>query len=333
MDFIQYIQNKAKKIKKNIILPEIEDERVLRAASFIQKEKIAQITLLGEEKDIRNKFNDLNLQHSGINFLSLDNNVEKYTELILKINKKDGISKKTARDLLKNKLCYGCIAVRSGDADGMVAGASFTTADVFKNAIRYVGTQSKNNTVSGIFIAILNKKIVNLDTDISPILGLADCAINPNPTADQLASIAIDSASTMQKLTDIDPVVAMLSFSTKGSSTSPLIKKVTEATQIAKKLKPELKLDGELQLDTALIQSVAKLKAPKSNVAGNANILIFPDLNSGNISYKIIQRIGCAKVIGPILQGLQFPVNDLSRGCDVEEIQNAITITALQSEI
>ena len=222
--------------------------------------------------------------------------------------------------------------VKSGAADGMVAGAAHSTADVLRPALKYIKTAHNTSLVSGFFLAVLpEEKKTAENKNFSPILGLADCAVNPNPNSQQLAEIAINSAATMEKLTNTEPKVAMLSFSTKNSATHKMVEKVTEATKIARQLAPDLKLDGEMQLDAALVEKIAQSKSPSSSVAGYANVLIFPDLNSGNIGYKLIQRIGGWQVIGPILQGMAAPVNDLSRGCTVEEIVNLVAITSLQS--
>ena len=254
-------------------------------------------------------------------------------EIDLKQKKEESTTNESSKDIRKViTIYYGCLMVKSGAADGMVAGAAHSTADILKPALKYIKTAQHNSLVSGFFLAVLpfpQKTAEN--KNFSPILGLADCAVNPNPNPQQLAEIAINSAATMKKLTNTEPKVAMLSFSTRGSATHQMVEKVTEATKIAQKLAPALKLDGEMQLDAALIEEVAQSKSPQSSVAGKANVLVFPDLNSGNIGYKLIQRLGMAQVIGPILQGMAAPVNDLSRGCTVEEIVNLVAITSLQS--
>ena len=332
MDFIQQLYNAAQGTCRRIVLPETDDERVLKAACLVQQKNLAKVLLLGETGVLKQKFQKLKLESSGIEFISLAENKEVYADLMLEIRKGKNLLKNEALKLLENPIYYGCLMVKSGAADGMVAGAAHSTADILKPALKYIKTAQNTSLVSGFFLAVLpfpQKTAEN--KNFSPILGLADCAVNPNPNPQQLAEIAINSAATMKKLTNTEPKVAMLSFSTRGSATHQMVEKVTEATKIAQQLAPDLKLDGEMQLDAALIEEVAQSKSPQSSVAGKANVLIFPDLNSGNIGYKLIQRLGMAQVIGPILQGMAAPVNDLSRGCTVEEIVNLVAITSLQS--
>ena len=332
MNFIQQIHNAAQGTQKRIVLPETGDERILRAACLVQQKNIAEVLLLGEANSLKQKFQKLGLDSSGINFISLVENKEVYADLMLEIRKTKALQKSEALELLKNPLYYGCLMVKSGAADGMVAGAAHSTTDVLRSALSYIKTQQHVSLVSGFFLAVLPaEKKTTENKNFCPILGLADCAVNPNPNSQQLAEIAINSAATMEKLTQTEPKVAMLSFSTKGSATHKMVAKVSEATKIARQLAPDLKLDGEMQLDAALIEEVAQGKAPQSSVAGYANVLVFPDLNSGNIGYKLIQRIGGWQVIGPILQGMAAPVNDLSRGCTIDEIVNLVAITSLQS--
>ena len=332
MDFIQQVHEKAQQSRKRIVLPETHDERILKAAYLIDQKNIAKILLLGEAAVLKQKFQKLGLDSSGMEFISLAENKEIYADLMLEIRKKKTPLKSEALKLLENPLYYGCLMVKSGVADGMVAGAAHPTADVLRAALNYIKTQQHISLVSGFFLAVLPaEKKTTENKNFCPILGLADCAVNPNPNSQQLAEIAINSAATMEKLTQIEPKVAMLSFSTKGSAKHKMVATVSEATKIARQLAPDLKLDGEMQLDAALIEEVAQGKAPQSSVAGKANVLIFPDLNSGNIGYKLIQRIGGWQVIGPILQGMAAPVNDLSRGCTIDEIVNLVAITSLQS--
>ena len=314
------------------MLPETDDERVLKAACLVQQKNVAEVLLLGEANSLKQKFQKLKLESNGIEFVSLEKNKEVYADLMLEIRKTKTLLKCEALKLLENPLYYGCLMVKSGAADGMVAGAAHSTADVLRPALKYIKTAHNTSLVSGFFLAVLpEEKKTAENKNFSPILGLADCAVNPNPNSQQLAEIAINSAATMEKLTNTEPKVAMLSFSTKGSATHKMVEKVTEATKIARQLAPDLKLDGEMQLDAALVEKIAQSKSPSSSVAGYANVLIFPDLNSGNIGYKLIQRIGGWQVIGPILQGMAAPVNDLSRGCTIEEIVNLVAITSLQS--
>ena len=325
MDLIRQIKEQASRMPQTIILPEASDERVLQAANICQQEKLAKIILLGDEKDIEKK-----IKLKSIEVLNHKKNIyrDDYARQIIEIHKdKEELVLGQVLDFLDNPVVFGTMHLRAKKAAGQVAGAITTTANVLRPALKYVRKKKDCNLVSGLFIALLPKEFGE-----NGIMGMADCAVNPDPSAEQLAEIAIKSAENFQNLTNLQPKVAMLSFSTKSSSKHNLAKKVAEATSIAQSLMPKLLLDGEIQLDAALIPEVAASKAPSSPVAGKANLLIFPDLNSGNIGYKIIQRLGKAQVIGPIIQGMNSPVNDLSRGCSVDEIVNLIAITAVQAQ-
>lgn len=330
MELIQYLRTKAKQASKKIVLPESSDERILRGAAFCQQAGIAQIILLGNENTILKKYQALKLNPTAIqivNHLATKKHKE-YSKIMLEIRKHKGMTEKQAFKFLTNPLYFGVMMVKNKDADGLVAGTINTTANLLIPALNYIKTAPDYNLVSSLFLTQLKSS-----TKKNNVLGLADCAVNPEPTAEQLAEIAICSANTFRQLTSLEPKVALLSFSTKGSAKHPLASKVIKATQIAVAKKPNLILDGELQLDAALVPKVANSKAKNSPVKGEANILIFPDLNSGNIGYKLIQRIGKATIIGPILQGIAAPINDLSRGCEVEEVINIIAVTAIQAQL
>lgn len=326
LEFLEKIKQKAREKKKKIVLPESEDERILRAASFCQQEKLANIILLGREKNLIKRFQSLHLQIEGIEIIDppTSPSLKNYAKEIFSLRKKKGVTEDGALQKAKEPLHYAALMLKNGDADGVVTGAIHNTSDVIRAGLHYI-PREKGAIISGLFLAFVDKKIGE-----NGFLALADCAVNPNPTAEELAKIAITSAKTVKNLLDIKTKTAFLSFSTKGSAVHPQVEKMEKAATIAKKIQPHFTWDGELQLDAAIIPSVAKKKAKNSSIQGDANLLIFPDLNSGNIGYKLIQRIGKAKVIGPILQGFSKPINDLSRGCTLEEIIHMVTITTLQ---
>ena len=253
---------------------------------------------------------------------------DEYVEELVKIRQHKGLTVDEAKELIKDPLYYGTMMVKMGHADGLVAGAISSTGNVLRPALQIIKTAPGISVVSSCFVM----EVLYKEYGHNGILLFADCAVNPNPNAEQLAEIAITSAKTGKDLVGLDPKVAMLSFSTKGSASHEYVDKVVEATNIAKQLEPSLSIDGELQADAALVESVGKLKAPDSKVAGNANILVFPDLQSGNIAYKLVERLGNAVAVGPICQGIAKPVNDLSRGCSVDDIVNVVAITAVQAQ-
>ena len=254
--------------------------------------------------------------------------LSKYSDLLYELRKSKGLEKSDARKLVLNPLYLGVLMVKCGDADGMVAGSVNATGDVLRPALQIIKTAPGINTVSSCFIMVLPEFSKYGENGI---MVFGDCAVNPNPTAEQLADIAIASASSAKSIAGISPKVAMLSFSTKGSAKGELVDKVQQAVEIAHKAAPDLALDGELQLDAAIVESVAKLKAPSSKIAGHANVLIFPDLQAGNIGYKLVQRLAGAEAVGPICQGFNKPVNDLSRGCSADDVVNVVAMTALQA--
>lgn len=331
MDLITSIKNKAKQNLKRIVLPEAaEDDRTLKATEIIMEEKIAEIILLGDPSVIESKTKKLGLRHVEqarvVDPLTHDK-LNFYTDLMVELRHKKGVTKENALKLIEDPLYLGTLMIKTGDADGEVAGATHATSDVLRPAFQYVKTKPRISLVSGAFIMVLKDKKFGTDG----VMIFADCAVNADPNDIEMAEIAITSAETASSIAGIDPVVAMLSFSTKGSAQHEYVNKVVRATKIAKEMNPELKVDGELQADAAVVESVGKLKAPGSEIAGKANVLIFPTLDAGNMAYKLVQRMANAEAIGPILQGLAAPINDLSRGCSVDDIVNTVAITAIQA--
>ncbi|MCI9031188.1 MAG: phosphate acetyltransferase [Clostridia bacterium] len=324
---LESVRAKAKNAYKHIVLAEGEEERIIRAAGIIAEEKIAKVTLIGNKDVIFEKCPNVNL--SGVTvFDPAKNDLSKYSELLYELRKAKGMNREDADKLVLNPLYLGVLMVKSKEADGMVAGAVNATGDVLRPALQIIKTAPGINTVSSCFIMVLpegNKYGEN------GVLVFGDCAVNPNPTAEQLVDIAVASAASAKNIAGLSPKVAMLSFSTMGSAKHELVDKVVQAVEIAHKTAPDLELDGELQLDAAIVVTVAALKAPASKVAGHANVLIFPDLQAGNIGYKLVQRFADAEAVGPICQGFNQPVNDLSRGCSAEDVVNVVAMTALQA--
>lgn len=327
MSFIDKIKVRAKASRKTIVLPEGEDERVLKAAEKIKKENIAKVILLGNKVKLLNLAKDVDLTDVEIIDPETSPKLETYASLLYELRKHKGMTMEKAKELAKNPVWYGTLMVKSKDVDGMVAGAATSTGDVFRPAFQVVKTAPGIGVVSSAFMMI----VPDCEYGANGNMLFADCAINPNPDAKQLSEIAICTAKTWESLMDEEPKVAMLSFSTKGSAQNEMVDKVAEATRLLKEQAPGLLADGELQADAALVPSIGKSKAPGSKIAGQANILVFPDLNAGNIGYKLVQRLAKAEAVGPISQGLAAPINDLSRGCSVEDIVNVVAITALQA--
>ncbi|MEW9081273.1 phosphate acetyltransferase [Caldanaerobacter subterraneus] len=328
MSVMDNIIQKAKVNKKKIVLPEGTEPRTLKAAEIVLKEGIADLVLLGKEEEIREKAKGLDISKAEIVDPEKSPNLERYAKEYYELRKNKGMTEEEAERLMRDPMYYGCMMVKLGDVDGMVSGAIHATADVFRPAFQIIKTAPNVKVVSSAFIM----EVPECKYGSDGVFIFADCAINPNPTAEELAAIAIASAHTAKVLAGIEPKVAMLSFSTKGSASHELVDKVKRATEIAKELAPDLLIDGELQVDAAIVKEVGELKAPGSPVAGQANVLIFPDLQAGNIGYKLVQRLAKANAIGPISQGLAKPVNDLSRGCSVEDIVNVIAITSVQAQ-
>ncbi|PID63207.1 MAG: phosphate acetyltransferase [Ignavibacteriae bacterium] len=323
-DLIKTMQEKAKSRMKTIVLPESHDDRVLFAAEKLTKEGITKVITLGNEEKVRSKAKELGVNLTGvriIDFLRADN-LSDFANIYYNLRKKKGITIEDARQTMQRDLFYGAMMVRENMADGFVAGSTASTGDVLKATIQCVGMPEGNSIVSSFFIMVFPERN----------FAFTDCAVVPNPDANQLADIAITTAINYQKLTGEEPYVAMLSFSTKGSAKHELVDKVIEATKIAKEKRPDIKIDGELQFDAAIIDSIGQKKAPGSDVAGRANVLVFPDLQSGNIGYKIAQRLGGAEAVGPVVQGLKKPLFDLSRGCSVDDIVITSAIAALMAE-
>ncbi|MBP1618154.1 MAG: phosphotransacetylase/phosphate acetyltransferase [Bacteroidetes bacterium] len=330
MGLMEEIIGRAKANKQRIVLPEGTEERTLKAADQLLADSVADIILIGEPIQIANLAKKFDLKHIDkatiIDPLCNDNK-DAYANLLFELRKAKGMTIEQAHKLVENPLYLGCLLIKNGDADGEIAGAENTTGDVLRPALQIIKTAPGINVVSGAFIMFTKEPQYGKDG----ILIFADCAVTPNPTAEQLAQIAVASGRTAKALVDIDPQVAILSFSTKGSAKDPAVDKVIEATKLAQVLDPQMKIDGELQADAALVASVAKKKAPESKVAGSANVLVFPNLEVGNIAYKLVQRLGGAEAVGPILQGMAAPVNDLSRGCSVDDIYKMVAIAANQA--
>ncbi|MCG8309669.1 MAG: phosphate acetyltransferase [Cytophagales bacterium] len=330
MNLLEIIKESARKQPKKIVLPEGSEERTLQAADEVLKERIAEIILIGNQDEIRDLARTNGLGHlSNAVVVNPETAGKKnaYANLMVELRGHKGMTLEKAYELLKDPLYLATLMIKLGDADGEVAGAMNATGDVLRPAFQYIKTLPGISVVSGAFIMILPEKTYGENG----MLIFADCAVHPDPDEQQLAEIAVATAQTARSIAKIDPRVAMLSFSTKGSASHALVDKVVNATKIAKKMDPDLQIDGELQVDAALIQAIGKKKAPDSNIAGFANVLVFPNLESGNIGYKLVQRLANAEAVGPILQGMAAPINDLSRGCSVEDIINMIAITANQA--
>ena len=331
MQLFERLKLRDKGSVKRIVLPEGTEERNLKAADMIIADGLAKIILLGNPEEVNAKAKALGLANIG-NATIIDptdnTNIDKYAPLFFELRKSKGISMDDARRYTANELYFGCLMVKAGDADGMVSGAIHTTGDVLRAAFQVIKTRPGINTVSGAFIMLLPE---DSPYGENGLMVFADCAVVPDPDAAQLAQIAVCTAETAREIAGIDPHVAILSFSTKGSAKHERVDKVIEATRIAREMAPSLHLDGELQTDAAIVPEVAKLKAPHSDVAGKANVLIFPSLEVGNIAYKLVQRLAGAEAVGPLLQGLAAPVSDLSRGCSAEDIYKNIIMTASQA--
>lgn len=330
MDLISQIITRAKADKQRIVLPEGTEERTLKAADRLIADGIANIILIGNPEEIKGLAKQFNLNNiDRAEIVDPINNPKKqaHTRLLFELRKAKGMTQEQAGKLVEDPLYLGCIMIKNGDADGEIAGARNTTGDVLRPALQIIKTAPGINVVSGAFLMFIEKS----EYVSNGILVFADCAVTPNPTATQLAEIAVASAHTSRALIGEEPKVAMLSFSTKGSAKDPMVDKVIEATELAKKIDATIEIDGEMQADAAIVPSVAKLKAPQSTVAGNANVLVFPSLEVGNICYKLVQRLAKAEAVGPILQGMAAPVNDLSRGCSVDDIYKMVAIAANQS--
>lgn len=328
MDFLQNLKKRAKNDIKTIVLPETTDERVVKAGCIASAEGLANIILVGNEKILRDKYKDFEFDSikfvDNMKYEKIDNMAKELTD----IRKNKGLTYEDALDILKNPLYFGVMLVKMGYADGMVAGAINATANVLRPALQILKTAPNTNLVSAFFIM----DVPDCDYGQDGVFLFGDAGLNPNPSSEQLADIAISSSKSFEYLVGSQSYVAMLSFSTKGSGKHEDVDKVKDALQIVKDRKLNINIDGELQADAAIVPSVAEKKASSSDVAGKANTLIFPDLDAGNIGYKLVQRLAKANAYGPITQGILKPVNDLSRGCSYEDIIGVIAITAVQAQ-
>lgn len=328
MDLLQQIVERAKSNKQRIVLPEATEERTLRAADKVLADELANIILIGNPEEINKLAAEWGLQNIGkATIIDPENNPksEEYATLLAELRKKKGMTIEQARELVKNPLYLGCMIIKTEGADGQISGALSTTGDTLRPALQIIKCSPGITCVSGAMLLITKQP----QYGENGVVVMGDVAVTPMPDADQLAQIAVCTAQTAKSVAGFaDPKVAMLSFSTKGSAKHEVVDKVVEATKLAKERCPELKVDGELQADAALVPSVGSKKAPGSDIAGNANVLVVPCLEVGNIAYKLVQRLGDAIAIGPILQGIARPVNDLSRGCSVDDIYYMVAITA-----
>lgn len=332
MSYIDSIKEKARMDKKTIVLPETNDKRTLIAASHILEEGIANIIMIGKEEKIMDGAKWLEVDLTGVTVIDPEttDKLDEYANLLYETRKAKGMTEEKAREiLLSDYLTFGVIMVKANDADGMVAGACHATADVLRPSLQILKTAPGVKLVSAFFIL----DVPNCTMGEQGTFLFADCGLNQDPTAEELAAIADTSAKSFKTLVGAKPMVAMLSHSTKGSAKHPLVDKVVEATRIAHEQYPGLTLDGELQTDAAIVPAVAKLKAPDSELNGKANVLIFPNLDAGNIGYKLVQRLAKAEAYGPMLQGIAKPVNDLSRGCSWEDIVGGVALTAVQAQL
>lgn len=331
MDLLQQIVERAKSNKQRIVLPEATEERTLRAADKVLADELANIILIGNPEEINKLAAEWDLQNIGkATIIDPENNPksEEYATLLAELRKKKGMTIEQARELVKNPLYLGCMIIKTEGADGQISGALSTTGDTLRPALQIIKCSPGITCVSGAMLLITKQP----QYGENGVVVMGDVAVTPMPDADQLAQIAVCTAQTAKSVAGFaDPKVAMLSFSTKGSAKHEVVDKVVEATKLAKERCPELKVDGELQADAALVPSVGSKKAPGSDIAGNANVLVVPCLEVGNIAYKLVQRLGDAIAIGPILQGIARPVNDLSRGCSVDDIYYMVAITACQA--
>jgi phosphate acetyltransferase len=329
MELLDQIKEKARELQNRIVMAEGSELRTLKATEIILHEKLAKIILLGDPQKIEELANKGGIAIAGAEIIDPTTNIKRqqYAEMMVEIRKSKGLTIEEALSSLNDPLVFGPMMIKAGDADGEIAGAINSTGDVLRPALQYVKTLAGVSVVSGVFFMLFKNKAIG----DNGILVFADCAVMPDPDERQLAEIAVTTAKTARAIANIEPRIAMLSFSTKGSAQHPLVSKVANATRIAREMAPDLMIDGEMQLDAALVEEVGLLKSPGSNVAGRANVLVFPGLEAANIGYKLVQRLAGAEAIGPILQGMAAPVNDLSRGCSVSDIVNMVAITSNQA--
>lgn len=328
MNFLEQICERAKKDRKTIVLPESEDIRTIQAAAMVQEKGIADIILVGVPEKINQLAEGLDLSKCRIVNPETYEKFEEYANAFYELRKAKGMTPEKAQAMMKDYVYFATMMVKMGEADGMVSGAAHSTADTVRPSLQILKTKPGTSKVSAFFVMV----VPNCEYGANGIFVYADSGLVENPSAEDMADIAIESSHSFKQLVQEEPIVAMLSYSTYGSAKSELTEKVITATQLAKEKAPELRLDGELQADAALVPAIGKSKAPESNVAGAANVLVFPDLNCGNIAYKLTQRLAKAEAYGPILQGVAKPVNDLSRGCAAEDIVGVVAITAVQAQ-
>jgi len=331
MELLERIKYNAKKYNMRIVLPEGTEERNIKAADIAIAEGLARIILIGNPEEIKSlasKYDLKNISKATVVDPKQHAMKDKYIDLMVELRKSKGLTRDEAAKLIEDPLYLGVMMIKNGDADGEVSGAIHATGDVLRPAFQYVKTAPGISVVSGAFIMILKDKEFGADG----IIVFADGAVHPDPTDKELAEIAVATARTAKVIVGVEPKVALLSFSTKGSAKHAMIDKVISATKMAKEMAPEFEFDGELQVDAALIPEIGMMKAPGSTIAGKANVLVFPNLECGNIAYKLVQRLAHAEAIGPVLQGMAAPINDLSRGCSVSDIVSVIAITANQAE-
>jgi phosphate acetyltransferase len=330
MELLDQIKLNARKHNMRIVLPEGDEERTIKAADIAIQEGLARIILIGDPVEINSHAEKLGLKNISkaviVNPLSHEKKGH-YIDMMVELRKSKGMTREEASKLIEDPLYLGVLMIKNGDADGEVSGAIHSTGDVLRPAFHYVKTAPGISVVSGAFIMILPDKSFGENG----IIIFADGAVHPNPNENELAEIAVATSHTARAIAGFEPRIAMLSFSTKGSAKHEMVDKVVNATKIAKQMAPDLQIDGELQGDAALVEAIGMSKAPGSNIAGKANVLVFPDLNCGNIAYKLVQRLAHAEAIGPILQGMAAPINDLSRGCSVSDIVSMIAITSNQA--
>jgi phosphate acetyltransferase len=331
MGLMEKIRAKAKADLKVIVLPEGSEPRTVRAAEMIKNERLAKVVLLGDENEINRVAKAEGVNIEGITLINplTSPKLQEYADKFYELRKSKGVTPEQALETVKNTIYFGTMMVKLKEADGMVSGAIHSTGDLLRPGMQIIKTAPGISTVSSFFVM----EVPDCKYGDNGLFVFADCAVNPNPNASELASIAVASARNAKALCNIEPKVAMLSFSTKGSAKHEAVDKVVEATRLAKEAAPDIMIEGELQLDAAIDAKVGQLKAPGSLVAGHANVLIFPDLQAGNIGYKLVQRLANAEAIGPICQGFAAPINDLSRGCSIEDIVNVVAITAVQAQM
>lgn len=330
MNFIEKIKEKASMDVKTIVLPEADDIRVLKAAEIISKEKFAKVVLIGNEEEVNKLLeeNNINLGDTKIINPEKSEKKENYANTLYELRKAKGMTEEQAKELILNPVYFGMMMVKLEEADGLVSGAAHSTADTLRPALQIIKTKPGTKLVSA-FVAI---DVPNSEFGENGLFFFGDCGLNQNPNSEELSEIAISTAKSFENLVGEKAKVAMLSYSTMGSAKAEEVTKVQEATKMAKEKAPELMLDGEMQLDAAIVPEIAASKAPNSKVAGHANVLIFPELEAGNIGYKLVERLAKAEAYGPICQGIAKPVNDLSRGCKAEDIVGAVAITAVQAQ-